>query len=154
MNILILFMCMILLHIFFVRICKFNQFKMLKFTTILFIFYQISLITNNNIGDIFFNIILIILFQYNYFHLINLRETGRRARLLVEISTNKYSINDLNHSYTVDELIINRVDRLVDANRIYIDSNHEIHIKNQGILWANHILVFMKKIFYGVPKLD
>ena len=99
------------------------------------------------------NSLIYILFQYNYFQLINLRETGRRARIIQEIYNSAINLSKFSEIYSIKELVDKRVDRLIEAGRVH-EKNRELSANNDGILVVNNILIFLKKLFYGVEKLD
>ena len=143
----------ILCHIILVNKFNCDQFRVLKSLLIIFIIINIKYNENQNIELKIINIYITILIYYIYFQVINLRETGRRARIIQEVCSSDIKLSEFSNYYNIAELINRRVDRLISSGRIY-ENNGFLYTNNDGILFVDKILNLLKQIFYGVSKLD
>ena len=94
------------------------------------VFLIVEYLFNDKIGHVICNVVIYIFLSYNYFHFINLGETARRIRLLIELkeSTDGLAINEVLERYNSKEIIRRRLDRLTKngqvvskSGRFYID---------------------------------
>lgn len=86
---------------------------------------------------------------YGYFHFINLGETGRRVRIVRELlSADGLTMAELLKNYNASQIVEVRFVRLLNSGQI-AEQNGKLVIKNQFLLRASHIMVFMKKLLLG-----
>lgn len=140
-------------HILLVRIFCIDQFKALKIITIAAIIFILALFFCSLLSfeKLLYEVLIVMLFQYNYFHLINLRETGRRVRLCIEIYKHELhaiNLSELRESYTLNELVARRIQRLEIAGRIKKKDDLYVAISD-GVLWSKTLIKILKRIFYG-----
>lgn len=90
---------------------------------------------------------------YVYFHIFNMSETARRIHILIELK--KAGIlkrHDIIKKYTVEDVIDNRVDRLLELKQLKIEDN-KYKINAYFLLTAAEIYDIWRKILgYGIEK--
>ncbi|MDP2682208.1 MAG: hypothetical protein Q8P28_05290 [Deltaproteobacteria bacterium] len=61
---------------------------------------------------------------YSYFHIFNMSETARRIRILYEIyNAKQLKISDIESLYGVDDMLLNRLERLLSMRQIKLSGN-------------------------------
>ena len=61
---------------------------------------------------------------YSYFHVFNMSETARRIRILYEIyNAKQLKISDIESLYGVDDMLLNRLERLLSTNQIKLSGD-------------------------------
>lgn len=147
-------------HLAVVRVYRVNQYVAMKFVFILLFVHILMTVGDTRIEGgiaqinyVLVKAVVLTLFVYNFFHLLNLRETGRRVRLITELSTSPLSRGSLEERYSIKELVDRRIDRLIVAGRI-VEKDGILIEKNKGLFWADKILQAFKFIFFGKRSLD
>lgn len=73
--------------------------------------------------------------SYAYFHWFNLSETGRRVRMIVEISrTAKFDVRKLEDVYSAQNMILERLRRLEISRQILLGSDGRYRVKSRLLL--------------------
>ena len=87
---------------------------------------------------------------YCYFHFVNLGETARRIRILIEIyrSSDGLSRDEILVRYNADEIVNKRMKRLL-ANGQIIYKNGKYFIGSPIMISIASIILFMKKLLLG-----
>ena len=87
---------------------------------------------------------------YCYFHFINLGETARRVRIVIELyeSDDGLSMDQIIRRYCALDIINFRLQRMVHNEQI-VDREDTYHIGKPTMLWMARILVLMKLILLG-----
>ena len=86
---------------------------------------------------------------YCYFHFINLGETGRRIRIVRELlCADGLTLTELLQRYNTSDMVEIRLARLLNNGQI-VEQNGKLIIKNQFLLRASQVMVFMKKVILG-----
>ncbi len=115
----------------------------------IFIFFIFNFIFFDNNFYILYNMIIIIIFSYCYFHIFNMALTARRVNLLCIIYfTKNLKYDDLFVMYSPKTMIDIRINRLLSNNWIFKDSNDILHIKSLTTLRIATILNFIRLKFF------
>ena len=87
---------------------------------------------------------------YCYFHFINLGETARRIRILIELSNAQegLSIDEILIRYNAREIVQRRLGRLTESGQIVYKDNR-YYIGKNGMLFISKLLSFVKVILIG-----
>ncbi len=87
---------------------------------------------------------------YGYFHFINLGETGRRIRIIMELLNHEkgLSAEEILERYNAGDIIRKRINRLVDSRQI-MQKNGRYYINSRLMLSIARIIVCMKIIVLG-----
>ena len=148
---------LVLTHIIFFRIFNFfnqitsrqkfliNLIISLNFI-LFFILLYLNLILYSDLDLFYSSLYILLVFNlgaYIYFHIFNLSETGRRIKLLSTIKNNvKLNLIKLNKLYSVENMIQNRINRLLSMNEIRLTRGKIYLNKSRLIVIAK----FIKKL--------
>lgn len=99
-----------------------------------------------NISSIVYAFMVYNCLGYSYFHFFNMSETARRIKILLEIKkSNKITIDDLQHIYSSDSIIKNRIERLLESGQIIKNDNKYYQNSFLLVLFAN-IISFLREV--------
>lgn len=86
-------------------------------------------------------------FGYAYFHFYNMSETARRIRLLVLIYQGRLSsTEDASESYKPQEMVANRLVRLVELGQLVQDESGRYHIQGGLLLFAARLIAAYRRL--------
>ncbi len=97
------------------------------------------------------NIIIYTALSYCYFHFINLGETSRRIRIILEIYNSKdhaLTMEEILERYNAEEVVRKRLDRLL-SNRQIVERDGRLYIHSRLMLLISRIMVAMKVLLLG-----
>jgi hypothetical protein len=104
--------------------------------------------------DFFFlaltNLITYAALGYNYFHFLNLGETGRRIRIVRELFESEQGLtrNELLHRYDSREIIKKRLNRLLHNGQVRSE-NSRYYIDRSMMLMIVKIILILKWLIFG-----
>lgn len=116
----------------------------------LYVFFIPSIPVKDFFSILAVNIITYSSLSYCYFHFLNLGETARRIRILMEIYDSKdgLSMDEILIRYNAKEIIERRINRLINSGQvIYKDGRY--FIGNPIMLLMSKIIIAMKLILLG-----
>jgi hypothetical protein len=104
----------------------------------------------DNIASASVNVIAYSALGYCYFHFINLSETGRRIRILMELADSKNGLflDEILQRYDAKEIITNRLGRLLKNGQI-LYKNNRYHIGKPLMLFMSRAVIFLKLFILG-----
>lgn len=105
------------------------------------------LISSEFIYILLTNFIIYGLLGYCFFHFINLGETGRRIRIMLELyqAENGLTLEEILQRYSAREIIDNRLKRLLDNQQILQKGNR--YFVNRSLMLYITKLMLMAKLF-------
>jgi len=87
---------------------------------------------------------------YSYFHIFNMSETARRIRILYEIyNAKQLKISDIESSYSVDDMLLNRLERLLSMRQIKLF--HDRYLLDSRLLYYTARIVAWWGCVLGFP---
>lgn len=113
-------------------------------------FIQTPSITMDMRGIFIVDLLIYFSISYNYFHFLNLGETGRRIRILRELYEAKGGLyfEELIRRYAAKEIIERRINRLI-SNRQIIYRDGRYYLGGSAMLIMAKIFVFLKILLLG-----
>jgi len=97
------------------------------------------------------NFLIYFSLSYCYFHFVNLGETGRRIRILIELYNSKdgLSMEEILKIYNAKIILKKRFTRLVNHGQIKIKNNKYYIVNNSFMLIISKLMVGMKLLLLG-----
>lgn len=129
-----------------------NRFGLLKSIFVGFAVGAISLLaielySSNHISSVLVNIITYSALGYCYFHFVNLGETARRIRLIMELVDleSGLSVEEILQRYNAKEIVTRRLGRLIKNGQI-ICKNNRYYIGSPLMLLISRLILSLKII--------
>lgn len=115
-----------------------------------FFFIFLEAVLSDSMSSFFAGFIAYSSLGYCYFHFLNLGETARRVRLLMELESSKdgLSLGELLERYNAAEITGKRVDRLLKSGQIVLRGDR-FYIGNPVVLWMSGLVLGLKFILLG-----
>jgi hypothetical protein len=103
-----------------------------------------------SMGQITLSTVTYIALGYGYFHFINLGETARRVRILIELweSDDGLSRNEILERYDAAHIVKVRLQRMINKRQIVVQ-NDRYYIGKPIMLYIAEAIVMMKVILLG-----
>ena len=107
-------------------------------------------IPSKQISNLPTNIIIYLALYNGYFHFLNMGETARRIRILMELMISKdgLSLDEIFNHYNAQEIINRRLDRLIETKQI-IKRDNKYYINNSTMLFIAKSIDMLKLILLG-----
>ncbi len=104
----------------------------------------------DNMASFLTNAITYSALGYGYFHFINLGETGRRIRIIIELLNHKKGLSgeEILDRYNAKDIIQKRINRLVESGQI-TEKNGRYYTHSPVLLTIARIIVGMKIVVLG-----
>jgi hypothetical protein len=109
-----------------------------------------GLIFSEFIYTLLTNFIIYGLLGYCYFHFINLGETGRRIRIMLELhqAGNGLTLEEILQRYSAQDVIDNRLKRLLNNKQI-LQKDNRYFVNRSLILYITKLMVMAKLFIIG-----
>lgn len=121
----------------------------------IYIFSNFQILNNMDFLGIFVvNLITYCCLGYCYFHFLNLGETARRIRILIELYNERkrgMSLEEILNRYNSNVVIQNRINRLV-SNRQIILKQDRYYIGNPCMLLMAKMVIALKLLIFGEKR--
>lgn len=101
-------------------------------------------------GDLAANLLIYGLLGYDYFHFINLGETGRRVRLVRELfeAPGGLTLAEITSRYDAQEMVRRRLGRLLRSGQVVLE-NGNYRIGSPTMAWISRLILAMKIVILG-----
>lgn len=140
---------------------RFFQLKLLKSIKLAFFFGLVStcslsyiyiptLSLSDQMAHLLLHAISYSSLAYGYFHFINLGETARRVRIVLEfyhINGKQMSYQELIQHYSAKQMVDKRLKRLLDNHQI-IEKDHKYLTHHSSVLRMSQLMQLLKRVLF------